>query len=112
MAFRYRFNDEKIKAIEQACKENKDKHADARSKASELRLPFQGEAGFGRISKPKYRWAEKGIRPRVPCRRIREYRSFCGAAERRRVLSCDAIHAGNESHRTNLERDPKARILQ
>ena len=34
---------------------------------------FQDEAGFGRINKPKRCWCPKGIRPVVPCHRIREY---------------------------------------
>lgn len=34
---------------------------------------FQDEAGFGRINKPKRCWCPKGIRPTVPCQRIREY---------------------------------------
>ena len=37
MASRYKFIDEEIKAIEQARKENKDKRAEARLKALELR---------------------------------------------------------------------------
>lgn len=37
MASRYQFNDEEIKAIEQARRENKDKRAEARLKALELR---------------------------------------------------------------------------
>ncbi|SPF35018.1 transposase [Candidatus Desulfosporosinus infrequens] len=34
---------------------------------------FQDEAGFGRINKPKRCWAPSGVRPTVPCQRIREY---------------------------------------
>ena len=37
MASRYRFSNEEIKAIEQARKENKDKRAESRLKALELR---------------------------------------------------------------------------
>ena len=37
MAFRYKFSEEEIKAIEQKRKENKDKRAEARLKALELR---------------------------------------------------------------------------
>ena len=37
MASRYQFSDEEIKAIEQARRENKDKRAEARLKALELR---------------------------------------------------------------------------
>lgn len=42
---------------------------------------FQDEAGFGRISKPRYCWCEKGTRPSVPCHHIREYRYAYGAVE-------------------------------
>ncbi len=42
---------------------------------------FQDEAGFGRINKPKYCWAKKGIRPLVPSHHIREYRYVYGAVE-------------------------------
>lgn len=42
---------------------------------------FQDEAGFGRINKPRYCWCRKGIRPRVPCHHIREYRYAYGAVE-------------------------------
>ena len=37
MASKYKFSEEEIKAIEQRCKENKDKRAEARLKALELR---------------------------------------------------------------------------
>ena len=46
-----------------------------------VRLMFQDEAGFGRISKPKYCWCSSGIRPEVPCHHIREYRYAYGAIE-------------------------------
>jgi len=42
---------------------------------------FEDEAGFGRINKPKYSWCFKGMRPRVPCHHIREYRYAYGAVE-------------------------------
>ena len=42
---------------------------------------FEDEAGFGRISKPRYCWCKKRIRPRVPCHHIREYRYVYGAVE-------------------------------
>lgn len=44
-----------------------------------LRLMFQDEAGFGRINKPKRCWCKKGLRPNVPCHRVREY-SYAYAA--------------------------------
>jgi len=46
-----------------------------------VRLMFQDEAGFGRISKPKYCWCFPGMRPLVPCQHIREYRYAYGAVE-------------------------------
>lgn len=42
-------------------------------------LMFEDEAGFGRINKPKRCWCIKGIRPVVPCHRIREYVYSYGA---------------------------------
>jgi putative transposase len=42
---------------------------------------FQDEAGFGRISKPKYCWCFNGLRPVVPCLHIREYRYAYGAVD-------------------------------
>lgn len=44
-----------------------------------FRLMFQDEAGFGRINKPKRCWCGEGIRPVVPCHRIREYTYAYGA---------------------------------
>ena len=44
-------------------------------------MMFEDEAGFGRINKPKYSWCLKGMRPRVPCHHIREYRYAYGAVE-------------------------------
>jgi hypothetical protein len=34
---------------------------------------FEDEASFGRISEPSYCWCPSGIRPAVPCQRVREY---------------------------------------
>ena len=42
-------------------------------------LMFEDEAGFGRINKPKRCWCIRGIRPVVPCHRIREYVYAYGA---------------------------------
>ena len=42
---------------------------------------FQDEAGFGRINKPKHCWCRKGVRPRVPCHHIRQYRYAYGAVD-------------------------------
>lgn len=44
-----------------------------------FRLMFQDEAGFGRINKPRCCWCNDGIRPVVPCHRIREYTYAYGA---------------------------------
>jgi transposase len=38
-----------------------------------LRLMFQDEARFGRITIPRRCWAPKGCRPVVPCQLVREY---------------------------------------
>ena len=50
-----------------------------RYKDVNFRLMFQDEAGFGRINKPKCCWCGDGIRPIVPCHRIREYIYAYGA---------------------------------
>ena len=46
-----------------------------------IRIMFQDEAGFGRISKPKYCWCTKEVRPEVPCHHIREYKYAYGSVE-------------------------------
>ena len=46
-----------------------------------VRIMFQDEAGFGRISKPKYCWCTKDVRPESPCHHIREYKYVYGAVE-------------------------------
>ena len=38
-----------------------------------LKVFFQDEARFGRMYDPVYCWAPKGVRPRVPLQRVREY---------------------------------------
>jgi hypothetical protein len=38
-----------------------------------IRIMFEDEARFGRISDPRYCWAPKGMRPTVPCQLVREY---------------------------------------
>jgi len=48
---------------------------------AKIRLFFMDEAGFGRISEPSYCWCPLGIRPVVPCHRIREYVYAYGAVE-------------------------------
>ena len=42
---------------------------------------FMDEAGFGRISEPSYCWCPMGIRPVVPCHRVREYVYAFGAVD-------------------------------
>jgi putative transposase len=44
-----------------------------------VRLMFFDEAAFGRISEPSYCWCPLGVRPIVPCQRIREYVHVYGA---------------------------------
>ena len=46
-----------------------------------VRLMFQDEAGFGRISVPKRCWCPPGIRPCAPCLRVREYEYAYGAVD-------------------------------
>lgn len=44
-----------------------------------VRVMFQDEGRFGRISNPRRCWAPPGVRPRVPCQLVREY-SYAFAA--------------------------------
>lgn len=62
---------------------NKSRYDKLVEKASpkRVRILFQDEAGFGRISEPKACWCRKGVRPTVPCHHIREYRYVYGAVE-------------------------------
>ena len=46
-----------------------------------VRIMFQDEAGFGKISKSKYCWSRKHVRPSVPSHHVREYRYVYGAVE-------------------------------
>jgi len=48
---------------------------------SRIRLFFMDEAGFGRISEPSQCWCPFGIRPTVPCHRVREYVYAFGAVD-------------------------------
>jgi putative transposase len=48
---------------------------------AKIRLMFMDEAGFGRISEPSYCWCPQGIRPIVPCHRVREYVYAFGAVD-------------------------------
>lgn len=46
-----------------------------------VRLMYQDEAGFGRISKLGVCWAPGGVRPHVASHHIREYRYYYGAVD-------------------------------
>ena len=46
-----------------------------------LRLMFEDEAGFGRISVPAACWAPSGVRPIVPCHHVREHEYAYGAVD-------------------------------
>jgi len=48
---------------------------------AKIRMMFEDEAGFGRISDPAVCWAPRGVRPVVCCQHIREYRYAFGAAD-------------------------------
>ena len=48
---------------------------------SKIRLMYEDEAGFGRISDPTSCWCFPGCRPIVPYHHIREYRYAYGAVE-------------------------------
>ena len=48
---------------------------------AKIRLMFMDEAGFGRISEPSYCWCPEGVRPVVPCHRVREYVYAFGAVD-------------------------------
>ena len=48
---------------------------------NKVRLMYQDEAGFGRISKMSSCWAPQGIRPSIPSHYMREYRYCYGAVD-------------------------------
>ncbi|GHV40043.1 hypothetical protein FACS1894187_20570 [Synergistales bacterium] len=50
-----------------------EKVANAETKDRPLRVMFQDEARFGRISDLKRCWAKKGVRPEVVSAMVREY---------------------------------------
>ena len=50
-----------------------------RKKYDNVRLMFEDEAGFGRITDPASCWAPPKTRPTVPFLRIREYKNMYGA---------------------------------
>ena len=53
--------------------------AEAAKRGTPLRVMFQDEARFGRISEPYACWAPHSIRPDVPAQIIREYTYLYGA---------------------------------
>jgi len=48
---------------------------------AKIRIMFEDEAGFGRISDPTECWAPSGVRPIVHCHHIREYEYAYGAVD-------------------------------
>lgn len=61
--------------LEKNGRNKRNKHKQYRS----VRLMFQDEASFGRISEPTNCWAPPKCRPSAPCQRIREYKPVYGA---------------------------------
>ena len=48
---------------------------------AKIRLMYEDEASFGRISDPSYCWCPIGVRPIVPRQRVREYLYAYGAVD-------------------------------
>ena len=64
---------------------------------NKVRLMYQYEAGFGRISKMSSCWAPQGIQPSIPSHYMREYRYCYGAVDAQTgdsLLLEDAILSG------------------
>ena len=64
---------------------------------NKVRLMYQDEAGFGRISKMSSCWAPQGIRPNIHSHYMREYRYCYGAVDAQTgdsLLLEDAILSG------------------
>ncbi|HFI0597139.1 TPA: IS630 family transposase [Streptococcus suis] len=61
--------------------ENRKKRFKNSRRYHKVRLMYQDEAGFGRISKIGKAWAPKGVRPHVHSHYIREYRYCYGAVD-------------------------------
>ena len=64
---------------------------------NKVRLMYQDEAGFGRISKMSSCWAPQGIRPSIHSHYMREYRYCYGAVDAQTgdsLLLEDAILSG------------------
>ena len=68
---------------------------------NKVRLMYQDEAGFGRISKMSSCWAPQGIRPSIPSHYIREYRYCYGAVDAQTGDSFFLIAGGCNTEWTN-----------
>ena len=68
---------------------------------NKVRLMYQDEAGFGRISKMSSCWAPQGIRPSIPCHYMREYRYCYGAVDAQTGDSFFLIAGGCNTEWTN-----------
>ncbi len=64
----------------------------------QVRLMYQDEVGFGRISKLGSCWSPKGYRPYVASHHIREYRYCYGAVDAHRGDSFFIIVGGCNTH--------------
>ena len=62
-----------------------------------LRLMFEDEARFGRMSSPIRCWAQAGCRPEVPTHRVREYTHVFGSVcpQDGELVSLILPHAGH-----------------
>ena len=68
---------------------------------NKVRLMYQDEAGFGRISKMSSCWAPQGIRPSIPSHYMREYRYCYGAVDAQTGDSFFLIAGGCNTEWTN-----------
>ena len=68
---------------------------------NKVRLMYQDEAGFGRISKMSSCWAPQGIRPSIPSHYMREYRYCYGAVDAQTGDSFYLIAGGCNTEWTN-----------
>ena len=68
---------------------------------NKVRLMYQDEASFGRISKMSSCWAPQGIRPSIPSHYMREYRYCYGAVDAQTGDSFFLIAGGCNTEWTN-----------
>ena len=68
---------------------------------NKVRLMYQDEAGFGRISKMSSCWAPQGIRPSIPSHYMREYCYCYGAVDAQTGDSFFLIAGGCNTEWTN-----------